>query len=97
MFLYGEFGDVRGVLADPAGDPAGHSFVTVILSDSPGSDGEMTYGGPVCGHCLIEQHPEAGRGMDLALEHGGGFERDPVSGEWTAAGPDSEFYFEGLE
>ena len=96
VFLYGEFGDARGVLADPAGDPPGHSFVTVVLSDSQGSE-KMTYDGPVCGHCLIEKHPEAGRGIDLALKHGGGFERDPVTGEWAAAPPDSNFYFEDLE
>jgi hypothetical protein len=33
----------------------------------------------VCLHCLIEGHPEAGRGMDLARQHGFAWFED---GEW---------------
>ncbi len=33
----------------------------------------------LCLHCLIDSHPEAGRGFDLAREHGVAF---LVDGEW---------------
>jgi hypothetical protein len=36
----------------------------------------------VCLHCLIEAHPEAGRGMDLARDHG--FARHDGK-EWVAS------------
>ena len=37
-----------------------------------------------CAHCLIDAHPELGRGMDLALEHYL-VVRDPLTGEWSVS------------
>lgn len=39
----------------------------------------------VCLHCLIDQHPEVGRGLDVARENGAA---DLIDGEWVAADPD---------
>jgi hypothetical protein len=37
----------------------------------------------VCLRCLIDKHPEVGRGLDLARARGGWAERDPDTGEWS--------------
>jgi hypothetical protein len=34
----------------------------------------------ICEHCLLEEHPEAGKGLDLARAHGSAYLAD---GEWV--------------
>ena len=78
--VYGQVGEPQLVLCDPAGDPAGQRWFTVVLDDSPGPEGPCS--APVCVHCLLEEHPELGRGLDVALEHRGARR---VDGAWVAA------------
>lgn len=78
--VFGEVGEPVAVLCDPAGDPLGQRWFTVVLEDSPGPDGEPH--APVCVGCLLDEHPRLGRGLDVALEHRGAEWRD---GEWVAA------------
>ena len=66
--VHGSAGVPVAVLCDPAGDPPGQRWFTVVLSDSPGP-GE--HEGPVCVDCLLALHPNLGRGLDVALEHMG--------------------------
>ena len=92
--MYGSTSPARALYADPAGDPPGVSFVSVIFSDAgPPEDGPDEEG--VCAHCFIDQAPELGRGLDLVLEVGGAVERDPESGEWRPT-QDGNFYYEDL-
>jgi hypothetical protein len=83
--VYGEFGEPELVLCDAATDPPGQRWFTVVLTDSPGPDSEPE--APVCVHCLIEEHPSLGRGLDVALEHRGarwdGGEWVPAPEVWT--------------
>ena len=46
---------------------SGFVLLDVDAPDDPGDDYELVV---ICTDCLIEQHPEAGLGMDLAREHG---------------------------
>lgn len=39
---------------------------TVPYTDPDGYEGRLV---PICERCLLEQHPQAGRGMDLAKRH----------------------------
>jgi hypothetical protein len=68
-FVYGTVGDPVAVLCDPAGDPPGQRYFTVVLDDSLGPRGPSQ--APVCVDCLLEDHPRLGRGLDVALEHRG--------------------------
>ena len=51
------------------------SGFTVIFDDAPDPD-DVAEGAqhpgiaPVCLHCLLDDHPELGRGLDVAREHG---------------------------
>jgi hypothetical protein len=36
----------------------------------------------VCVECLLDEHPQLGKGLDVALEHRGA---EWVDGEWVAA------------
>lgn len=60
------------------------SGFTVLLSDAPHAD-DLTDDDPrlatVCVHCLIERHPEAGRGLDLARRNGEA-NRNLETGDW---------------
>jgi len=80
-FVYGVVPPAEYVYCDAASDPAGLRFFTVALSDAPvyveGSESVVW-----CAHCLIEEFPEVGRGLDLALEYGEA-ERDHETGEWS--------------
>ena len=78
--VYGETGEPTAVLCDPAGDPPGQRWFTVVLEDTPGPDGPSD--APVCIDCLLDNHPSLGKGLDIALEHRGAERRD---GEWVAA------------
>ena len=69
------------IVCDPAGDPPGISWFSVVISDAPPLD-ESPDVQPLRGHRLIEEFPELGRGLDLTLEVGGSVERD---GEWRPA------------
>jgi hypothetical protein len=55
-------------------------FFTVVLEDSPGPENppeELT-----CVRCFLDEHPQLGRGLDVALEHRGAEWHD---GEWFPA------------
>ena len=78
--VYGESGEPIYVLCDPASDPPGQRWFTVVLDDSPGPDSEPE--APVCADCLLDAHSALGRGLDIALERRGAEWRD---GEWVAA------------
>lgn len=67
-------------------------FFSVVFSDAPppctddvvdGEDVEL-----VCAHCLVDEYPEVGRGLDLAKQIGDAegalvaVERDLDTGEW---------------
>ena len=68
------------VICDPEDDPPGVRFFSVIWSDAPPT-GEVDDSPLVCAHCLLEEHPDLGRSLDIAQEHRCA-ERDPVTGEW---------------
>jgi hypothetical protein len=58
----------------------------VVFSDAPDpEDVEDDDAKPVCLNCLIDDHPEIGRGLDLAREHGGA-DLDE-NGEWVVGDP----------
>jgi hypothetical protein len=78
--VYGVEGDPVAVLCDAAGDPPGQRWFTVVLEDSPGPGGPPRV--PVCVDCLLDTHPRLGRGLDVALEHGGAAWED---GRWVPA------------
>lgn len=55
----------------------------ILFSDAPELDDLDDASELVCMHCLLNEHPEAGRGLDLARQHGGA----SLDGdEWVAAG-----------
>jgi hypothetical protein len=54
----------------------GRNFV-VLCSPDPDVDERVT----LCMHCLIDQHPELGRGLDLAREYGAA---KKIGREWVA-------------
>jgi len=78
--VFGTEGAPVAVLCDPEGDPRGQRWFTVVLDDSPGSDGPSQ--APVCVGCLLDEHPRLGRGLDVALEHRGARWAD---GAWVPA------------
>jgi hypothetical protein len=78
--VFGTEGEPIAVLCDPEGDPPGQRWFTVVLDDSPGPDSEPDV--PVCVDCLLDEHPQLGRGLDVAIEHRGAEWR---GGEWVAA------------
>jgi hypothetical protein len=67
--VFGTVGDPVSVLCDPAGDPPGQRWFTVVLEDSPGPDGPSQ--APVCVACLLDAHARLGQGLDVALAHRG--------------------------
>lgn len=77
---------VLAVIADPAGDPRGFTYFSVIWSDAPPEDAEREETSLACAHCLIEAFPAVGRGMDIALERGCAI-RDPAPGSGRRASP----------
>jgi hypothetical protein len=55
----------------------------ILYSDAPDLDNEVDDATTlVCVHCLVDHDPEAGRGLDLARQHGGASLDD---GEWAVA------------
>jgi len=68
------------VLCDAATDQPGQRWFTVVLTDSPGPDSEPE--APVCVDCLLDEHSDLGRGLDVALEHRGARR---VGDTWVAA------------
>lgn len=91
--LHGSEGPVLAVFCDAAGDLPGQRWFTVILSDAPPPDSDDVE--LWCAHCLLEEHPEAGQGMDLVVEHGCVI-RDPASGEWRVS-ETGDFTYEEVE
>lgn len=83
--LIGSQPPVIEVVCDPEGDPPGMTYFTVVFSDAPPPDevSEEDCGELVCAHCLLDEQPELGAGMDLALRHGGSAIRDAHTGEWS--------------
>jgi hypothetical protein len=64
----------------------GDSGFTVLFDDAPapeevGEDGTHPAIYMLCLHCLIEDHPEIGRGLDIAREYGVADLND--NGEWV--------------
>jgi hypothetical protein len=53
----------------------GEGGLVVLMSDAPHDPWELQHTDPGltrwCVHCIIDAHPDCGRGLDLALEHGG--------------------------
>ena len=83
VFNFGSEPPAQQVICDVAGDPEGHRFYSVVWSDAPPPDSpELDRVEPICGHCAIEEHPELGRPMDMAVEHRYVC-RDEESGEWV--------------
>lgn len=78
--VFGTVGEPVAVLCNAASDPPGQRWFTVVLEDSPGPGGPSQ--APVCVDCLLDEHPRLGRGLNVALEHGGAEWRD---GEWMPA------------
>ena len=78
--VFGTEGEPVAVLCDPEGDPPGQRWFTVVLDDSPGPDSEPD--APVCVDCLLEDHPQLGPGLLVAVEYRGAEWRD---GEWVPA------------
>jgi hypothetical protein len=78
--VYGEVGQPELVLCDAATDPPGQRWFTVVLDDAEGPEGPSQV--PVCVGCLLDEHPRLGRGLDVALEHGGA---EWVDGAWVPA------------
>jgi hypothetical protein len=81
---------VLGVIYDDeAAAHEGDSGFTVLFDDAPNQSelrvGVHGYDDPRvttwCLHCLIDEHPEVGRGLDLAKEHGT-VDLDVETGEW---------------
>lgn len=81
---------VLGVLYDAESATGFDSGYTVLWDDAPHAD-ELHVDGVLfshpavshwCLHCLIEEHPEIGRGLDLAKEHGQ-VDWDDDLGEWV--------------
>jgi hypothetical protein len=70
----------------------GDSGFTVLFADAPDPDEVEGMEHPgislVCLHCLIDDHPEIGRGLDIAREYGAA---DLEDGEWVA-GDDGRGY-----
>ncbi len=62
-------------------EPLDSGFVLLAPDDSfdPDDHDAETGWAVVCLGCLIDDHPEAGRGIDLAREHGAAVVR---AGEW---------------
>jgi hypothetical protein len=67
--VYGNDGEPIAVLCDPASDPPGQRWFSVVLEDATGPDGPHEV--PVCVDCLLDTHPGLGQGLDVALEHTG--------------------------
>jgi hypothetical protein len=78
--VYGTVGEPVEMLCDAAGDPPGLRFFTVVLDDAEAPDGPSQVA--VCVGCLLDEHPQLGRGLDVALEHRGAEWRD---GGWVPA------------
>jgi hypothetical protein len=78
--VYGTAGDPVEVLSDAATDPLGQRWFTVVLEDATGPDGPSE--APVCVGCLLDEHPQLGSGLDVALGHRGA---RWVDGEWLPA------------
>ena len=76
--VYGEVGQPELVLCDAATDPPGQRWFTVDDADGPEGPSQV----PVCVGCLLDEHPRLGRGLDVALEHGGA---EWVDGAWVPA------------
>lgn len=58
----------------------------VVLEDAPEPD-DLTdddRSEPWCLDCVLGEHPEVGRGMDVARESGGEVRWDPDVGGWVA-------------
>jgi hypothetical protein len=43
----------------------------VVYADAPDLEDDEHASQLVCMHCLLNEHPEASRGLDLARQHGG--------------------------
>jgi hypothetical protein len=72
---------VLAVIYWPPEEPNDSGY-TVLFDDAPHvddvTDDDLTV---MCLHCLIDAHPEVGRGLDLAREHGHA-DYDERADEW---------------
>jgi hypothetical protein len=74
---------IAAVAHDPEPNPdlSMDSGFTIIFADAPEPPPPDDLLSTVCLHCLINDHPEAGRGLDLAREKGWA---ELIEGEWHA-------------
>lgn len=78
---------------DEPGEDSTVDFFSVLFADAPPPPADDAYrdAGLTCAHCLIENHPDVGRGLDLAKQLGDAegelvaVERDLDTGEWRRA------------
>jgi|SRR6478672_6718924 len=71
VMVWGREPPIFSIGYDPPDDPRDSGF-TVLFDDAPDPD-EIGEDDPRiewwCLHCLINEHPEVGRGLDIAREH----------------------------
>lgn len=71
-----------GVVHDYEADPElGPAFTLVLDRERDDDETPMNDYALVCMHCLIDEHPELGRAMDLAKRTGSAFR---IDGSWHA-------------
>jgi hypothetical protein len=81
VFAFGSEPPLLAIHCDAAGDGDGDiRWFSAIFVDAPPPD-EQPHP-PEHAACFIEEFPEAGRGMDLAVEHRWAV-RDPITGTWA--------------
>jgi len=81
VFVWGGTPPIYSIGYDEPGSVYDSGF-TVLFDDAPdpddvaADDERLSW---VCLHCIIDEHPEIGRGLDLARQHGAA---DRKTGEW---------------
>ena len=90
-YVIGEKLPVEVVVYDPAGDPPGTSFFTIVLSDAPPPEEVDEHSGELeHASCLVDRFgQDVAVPLDLAVKHGCSVVRDPDTGVWQ---PDPEYF-----
>lgn len=83
--VHGREFPIEAVAADPATDPPDCLYFSVFLSDWREHEDEPDGAELCCAGCFLDEHPEVGRGFDLAKRGRSAWSYDPASDEWTAA------------
>jgi hypothetical protein len=70
--IWGSTPPIFSIGYDPPDSPHDSGF-TVLFDDAPDPSEVMDYNDPrirwFCLHCLLDEYPEIGRGLDIAREH----------------------------